>query len=156
LASGLVTDTLKQQTTQTLHRLLGLGHRQIPRFHAKQPLPYDVIVIDEASMLDLNLATLLLEAIPQNCRLILLGDAKQLASVDVGSVLADVQQVPELQKHLVHLISSRRFSAEAKIGQLAGLFKTSSEINLPNSFFNNLNSRLPFLPLYKTLNSMLR
>lgn len=123
LASGLVTDTLKQQTTQTLHRLLGLGHRQIPRFHAKQPLPYDVIVIDEASMLDLNLATLLLEAIPQNCRLILLGDAKQLASVDVGSVLADVQQVPELQKHLVHLISSRRFSAEAKIGQLAGFIQ---------------------------------
>ena len=124
LDSGLVTDALRHQTTQTLHRLLGLGHQQIPRFHAKQPLPYDVIVVDEASMLDLNLATLLLEAIPQDCRLILLGDAQQLASVDVGSVLADLQQVQQLQSHQVHLIASRRFSSNARIGQFARFIQT--------------------------------
>ncbi|MPW45710.1 exodeoxyribonuclease V subunit alpha [Acinetobacter guerrae] len=124
LASGLITETLKQQKTQTLHRLLGLGHRQIPRFHTKQPLPYDVIVIDEASMLDLNLATLLFEAIPQDCRVILLGDAKQLASVDVGSVLADLQQVPKLAQHQVNLTTSRRFGADAKIGQLASFIQS--------------------------------
>ncbi|MBK0062799.1 MULTISPECIES: exodeoxyribonuclease V subunit alpha [unclassified Acinetobacter] len=119
VASGLVTASLKQQSTQTLHRLLGLGNRQVPRFHSRQPLPYDVIVIDEASMLDLNLATLLLEAIPLHCRVILLGDAKQLASVDVGSVLADLQLIPKLAKHRINLQNSRRFSADAKIGQLA-------------------------------------
>ncbi|WP_130803605.1 exodeoxyribonuclease V subunit alpha [Acinetobacter ihumii] len=124
LDSGLVTEALRQQSTQTLHRLLGLGYQQIPRFHAQQPLPYDVIVVDEASMLDLNLATLLLEAIPANCRLILLGDAQQLASVDVGSVLADLQQVTPLQSQRVHLISSRRFNSEARIGQFARLIQT--------------------------------
>lgn len=119
LASGLVSDELRSQTTQTLHRLLGMGHRQIPRFNQKQPLPYDVIVVDEASMLDLNLATALFEAVPDACRVILLGDANQLASVDVGSVLADLQQMPALADNRVQLQTSRRFSGDAKIGQLA-------------------------------------
>jgi exodeoxyribonuclease V alpha subunit len=61
-----------------------MGNRQVPRFNLKQPLPYDVIVVDEASMLDLSLATALFEAVPESCRIILLGDANQLASVDVA------------------------------------------------------------------------
>ncbi|WP_445114771.1 exodeoxyribonuclease V subunit alpha [Acinetobacter sp. WZC-1] len=117
--SGLVTEQLKQQETLTIHRLLGLGHRHRARFNQKQPLPFDVIVIDEASMLDLNLATLLLEAVPEHCRLILLGDADQLASVDVGSVLADLQQVPGLQENSVQLVTSRRFREGALIGTMA-------------------------------------
>lgn len=127
LESDLVTDELRHQNTQTLHRLLGLGHQQIPRFHAKQPLPYDVIVVDEASMLDLNLATLLLEAVPDSCRIILLGDANQLASVDVGSVLADLQQVEALTENRVQLKNSRRFSDEAKIGQLARFIQAQQD-----------------------------
>ncbi|ENU31620.1 exodeoxyribonuclease V, alpha subunit [Acinetobacter sp. CIP-A165] len=127
LESGLVTDELRHQNTQTLHRLLGLGHQQIPRFHAKQPLPYDVIVVDEASMLDLNLATLLFEAVPDSCRIILLGDANQLASVDVGSVLADLQQVEALTENRVQLKNSRRFSDEAKIGQLARFIQAQQD-----------------------------
>ena len=119
LASGLISDELRNQSTQTLHRLLGMGHQQQPRFHQKQPLPYDVIVVDEASMLDLNLATLLFEAVPEGCRIILLGDANQLASVDVGSVLADLQQVDALAENRVQLLTSQRFSATAKIGQCA-------------------------------------
>ena len=103
----------------TIHRLLGLGHRYIPRFHLKQLLPYDVIIVDEASMLDLNLATLLFEAVPSDCRLILLGDANQLASVEVGSVLADLQQVPALQQNRVNLVTSRRFKEGALIGKMA-------------------------------------
>ena len=127
LESGLVTDELRHQSTQTLHRLLGIGNRQIPRFHQKQPLPYDVIVVDEASMLDLNLATLLFEAVPENCRIILLGDANQLASVDVGSVLADLQQVQGLAENRVHLQKSRRFAGEAKIGQLARFIQAQQQ-----------------------------
>ncbi len=69
-----------------MHRLLGLGTRAIPRFNERQRLPYDVIVVDEASMLDLSLAQMLFAAIPQHSKLILLGDAEQLASVDVGAV----------------------------------------------------------------------
>ncbi|WP_213033003.1 exodeoxyribonuclease V subunit alpha [Acinetobacter sp. ANC 4648] len=116
---GLITDDLKQQDTLTIHRLLGLGTQSKARFNQKQPLPYDVIVIDEASMLDLNLATLLLEAVPDHCRLILLGDANQLASVDVGSVLADLQQAESLNENRVNLVNSRRFKADALIGKMA-------------------------------------
>lgn len=103
----------------TIHRLLGLGNQHIPRFHLKQPLPYDVIVVDEASMLDLNLASMLFEAVPESCRLILLGDANQLASVDVGAVLADLQQVPALEHNRVNLVTTHRFKQDAAIGKFA-------------------------------------
>ena len=110
---------LKLLQPVTLHRLLGLGHSGQPRFHAKQPLPYDVIVVDEASMLDLNLSQMLFAAVPKQARLILLGDADQLAAVDVGTVLADLQQVPCLEQNHVNLVTSRRFAQGAKIGDLA-------------------------------------
>lgn len=119
LESGLVSEELRNQGTQTIHRLLGMGHSQTPRFNQKQPLPYDVIVVDEASMLDLNLATLLFEAVPESCRIILLGDANQLASVEVGAVLADLQQIQALADNRVQLQTSRRFAEGALIGQVA-------------------------------------
>lgn len=118
---------LQQLQPVTLHRLLGLGTRGQPRFHAKQPLPYDVIVVDEASMLDLSLSQMLLAAVPSQARLILLGDADQLASVDVGTVLADLQQVATLQDNRVNLITTRRFKAGAKIGAMADFIQQQHE-----------------------------
>lgn len=142
LASGLISDELRHQNTQTLHRLLGMGNRQIPRFNQKQPLPYDVIVVDEASMLDLNLATALFEAVPDHCRLILLGDANQLASVDVGSVLADLQQVAALAENRVQLQTSRRFSGEAKIGQLARFIQAQQHQTDMDAVLENLERQI--------------
>ena len=124
----LVTDELKQLNPITIHRLLGLGTGSQPRFHAKQPLPYDVIVVDEASMLDLSLANMLLSAVPDQARLILLGDADQLAAVDVGAVLADLQQVPDLAENRVHLVNSRRFEAGALIGKMAQFIQTQQAV----------------------------
>jgi len=124
----LVTDELKQLNPITIHRLLGLGTGSQPRFHAKQPLPYDVIVVDEASMLDLSLANMLLSAVPDQARLILLGDADQLAAVDVGAVLADLQQVPALAENRVHLVNSRRFEAGALIGKMAQFIQTQQAV----------------------------
>lgn len=130
LESGLISEELRNQGTQTIHRLLGMGHSQTPRFNQKQPLPYDVIVVDEASMLDLNLATLLFEAVPESCRIILLGDANQLASVDVGAVLADLQQIQALADNRVQLQTSRRFAEGALIGQVARFIQMqTSQIN---------------------------
>ncbi|EXE91885.1 exonuclease V subunit alpha [Acinetobacter pittii] len=126
LESGLISEELRNQGTQTIHRLLGMGHSQTPRFNQKQPLPYDVIVVDEASMLDLNLATLLFEAVPESCRIILLGDANQLASVDVGAVLADLQQIQALADNRVQLQTSRRFAEGALIGQVAKFIQAQS------------------------------
>lgn len=76
----------------TLHRLLGWQPDDPARFrhHADRPLPCDVVVVDEASMVDLALMARLVDAVPPHARLILLGDRHQLASVEAGSVLADV------------------------------------------------------------------
>lgn len=73
---------------QTLHRLLGArpGQTQMA-FHRSQPLPYRLVVVDEASMLGLELATYLLQAIASGSKLILLGDVDQLPSVETGSIL---------------------------------------------------------------------
>ncbi|RUO43958.1 exodeoxyribonuclease V subunit alpha [Aliidiomarina taiwanensis] len=74
----------------TLHRLLGSrpGSRHF-RHHAKQPLPADLVVIDEASMVDVEMLAKLFDALMPHTRLILLGDKDQLASVEAGSVLGD-------------------------------------------------------------------
>ncbi len=119
-----------------------MGNRQTPRFDQKQPLPYDVIVVDEASMLDLNLATALFEAVPDHCRIILLGDANQLASVDVGSVLADLQQVDALAENRVQLKNSRRFSDEAKIGQFARFIQAQQHATAHHSVLSKLEAEI--------------
>lgn len=80
----------------TLHRLLGVlpeSAEQVGRrfrHHAGNPLPYDLIVVDEASMIDLSMATQLLEAVPDGARLILLGDKDQLAAVEAGAVFGEL------------------------------------------------------------------
>ncbi len=134
------------QTARTLHRLLGLtGATTRARFNADNPLPYDVVIVDEASMVDLPMMTKLADAIRDDARLILLGDRYQLASVESGSVLAEIcanagvnrftedQQTAAgdllaqpmqaanhaLADHVVTLQTSRRFNADSTIGQLA-------------------------------------
>ena len=79
------------EAASTLHRLLGTIPDS-PRFRhdADHPLPFDVIVVDEASMVDLPLMCKLVEAVPDGARLILLGDRDQLPSVEAGDVLAAI------------------------------------------------------------------
>ncbi|RYY77840.1 MAG: exodeoxyribonuclease V subunit alpha [Moraxellaceae bacterium] len=115
--SGIASSHI--QTAQTIHRLLGLGTSGKPRYHAQAVLPYDLIVLDEGSMLDLALASLLFAAIAPGTRVIILGDADQLAAVDAGAVLADLQQTPALQQYQMHLTESKRFEPTQGIGQLA-------------------------------------
>jgi exodeoxyribonuclease V alpha subunit len=75
----------------TLHRLLGSRpDTRHFRHHAGHPLALDVLVVDEASMIDLEMMARLLEALPAHGRLILLGDKDQLASVEAGAVLGDL------------------------------------------------------------------
>jgi len=76
----------------TIHRALKYQPRSPTRFHydRKNPLPADVIVVDEASMVDLALMAKLVDAVPERARLVLLGDKDQLASVEAGSILADM------------------------------------------------------------------
>lgn len=78
-------------TASTIHRLLGLrGDGRAGRYNLSNPLPADLVIIDEASMIDLSLMHRLLESIVADTRLVLMGDKDQLASVEAGSVLADL------------------------------------------------------------------
>lgn len=75
----------------TLHRLLGpKPNSRFFRHDARNPLPLDVLVIDEGSMVDLEMMAATLLALPSSARLILLGDKDQLASVEAGSVLGEL------------------------------------------------------------------
>ena len=76
-------------TSFTLHRLLGWRPDGFSYNH-KKTLPYDLVIVDEASMVDLPMMAQLMEALAANTRLILLGDKDQLASVEAGSVLGDL------------------------------------------------------------------
>ncbi|MFY0193553.1 exodeoxyribonuclease V subunit alpha [Raoultella planticola] len=75
----------------TLHRLLGAqpGSQRMC-YHAGNPLHLDVLVVDEASMIDLPMMARLIDALPEHGRVIFLGDRDQLASVEAGAVLGDI------------------------------------------------------------------
>ena len=147
---NLPDGTLRQlpQQAQTLHRLLGLRPGlPTPRYHAGNTLALDVLVVDEASMIDLSLMARMVDALPSRARLILLGDHHQLASVGAGSVLGDLcadihyrqdtldwlwatcgetlSPTPgvggPLTDCVVLLTHSHRFGADSGIGRLASL-----------------------------------
>jgi len=98
----------------TLHRLLGtLPPSPYFKYNATRPLVFDVIVIDEASMIDLPLMSKLLDALKVGARLILLGDKDQLASVETGTVLVDLTSA--LPGNTLELKKSFRFTGNIKL-----------------------------------------
>ncbi|MEQ1559252.1 MAG: exodeoxyribonuclease V subunit alpha [Methyloglobulus sp.] len=101
------------RATYTLHRLLG-AKPPSPYFKhdAKTPLVFDLVVVDEASMVDLALMSKLVDALKPDARLILLGDKNQLASVEAGAVLADL--IDALPSNTVELKQSYRFDDSIK------------------------------------------
>lgn len=129
LQKSLQDEEITLDNAKTLHRLLGIGSDGIPRYHAKNPLPDDLIIVDEASMLGLELASQLVDAIKPTGRLILLGDANQLAAVDAGSVLSDLCAVTLLQPYITELTESKRFDSNSVVGQ----FALAIQQNLPAS-----------------------
>ena len=95
----------------TIHRLL-----------TKPDLRLDALVVDECSMVDLPLMNRLLAALPDACRLVLLGDSEQLASVEPGSVFSDLCAAGSdspLTPCIVRLTQSHRFAVDRGIGLLA-------------------------------------
>ena len=133
----------------TLHRLLGfVPGSSVFRHNHGNPLPFEMIVVDEASMVDLPLMAKLLDAVPPEARLLLLGDRDQLASVEPGAVFGDICSVAEaagwsedfreslkpygldlpasssggggpLQNSMTVLRRSYRFETDSGIGQLS-------------------------------------
>lgn len=109
----------------TLHRLLGSRPDSAKFRHGHDnPLPLDVLVVDEASMIDLALMAKLVEALPPSARLILLGDKDQLASVEAGAVFGDIcagagEEDAGFAPAIALLHKSYRFGVDSGIGQLA-------------------------------------
>ncbi|MDN5570890.1 MAG: exodeoxyribonuclease V subunit alpha [Propionibacteriaceae bacterium] len=98
-------------TAVTLHTLLGWRAGSRNRFvhDATNPLPHDVVVVDETSMVSMLLMARLLAALKPSARLVLVGDPDQLASVDAGSVLADITRAPATQPVVARLERNYRF-----------------------------------------------
>lgn len=111
--------------TMTIHRKLGFLPATPTRFkHGRaSPLPDDVVIVDEASMVDLALMTKLVEALGPDARLVLLGDKDQLASVEAGAILAELYATrgtaSPLARHLVELTRAHRFEDGGGIAELA-------------------------------------
>lgn len=135
-----IREHLNHLQGQTIHRLLGLTPPQMhPKYHATNHLPLDVLIIDEASMIDNYLLLQLLSALPKNCRVILLGDENQLPPVEGGAILQHLSKYKpnlspqtsqslqtilaylpnNLSEHRAHLRISHRFNDNSGIGNLA-------------------------------------
>ncbi|WGE79602.1 exodeoxyribonuclease V subunit alpha [Actinobacillus equuli] len=139
----------------TIHRLLGVRpNSDTPTYHVKNPLHLDLLVVDEASMIDLSLMEKLMNALKPSTRLIILGDKDQLASVEAGAIMGELGEFVQLgysSAHceylykvtgyslseqsnvlpicdtLCHLQKSHRFSEHSGIGQLAALVNQQKE-----------------------------
>lgn len=145
-----VQTALQNITTGTIHRLLGWSPRPPEqggpyRHTADHPLPADVVLVDEASMVDLELLYHLVTAVPESAQLILMGDRDQLVSVEAGGVLGDLCSVldepdqggskadasaqnqktnpPALRSCLSLLSFSHRFARDSQLGRLAAAIR---------------------------------
>lgn len=155
LQQAIANNETERLQAKTLHRLLGISqHHEQGRYDSDRPLPFDVIIVDEASMIDISLMAKLMNALAPSTRLILLGDSQQLASVESGAVLANLcqgnmtfsQQFAErvsaitgmpfsptiantdtiLCDSVVILQHSYRFAGDSDIGRLAKAIQTAN------------------------------
>jgi exodeoxyribonuclease V alpha subunit len=143
------------RAASTIHRLLGVRGGSSTRFvhDASLPLATDVVVVDEASMVDLATMAKLVDAVPASARIVLVGDKHQLASVEAGAILGDIcdagrqggaprsaafastlsqlvdaparpNEAPAaIADCLVDLVQSHRFDTDSAIGGLAEAIK---------------------------------
>ncbi|RNC85341.1 MAG: exodeoxyribonuclease V subunit alpha [Balneola sp.] len=132
----------------TIHKLLAIGFRPGRTSYKKELLDIDVLIIDEASMLDLSLWIQMIRALPDSCKLIALGDKNQLASVEAGSILGDIcfdndntfssglsnkienkqvgNSTNKLNDSIIELTKSHRFEDSSGIAELAEAIKTEN------------------------------
>ncbi|MDO4449855.1 MAG: exodeoxyribonuclease V subunit alpha [Moraxella sp.] len=129
MALDLSGENIDLPKPMTIHRLLGIGMHNTPKYHIANPLPYDLVVVDEASMLGTELACQLLSAIKHGARVILLGDSNQLSAVDAGAVLSDLCALPQLSSARIHLTESRRFDESSGVGKLSKLINDKQHIS---------------------------
>ncbi len=161
---------------KTLHRLLGAQpESQQFRYHRDNPLALDILIVDEASMVDLPMMGKLIEALPDSAKLIFLGDKDQLASVEAGAVLGDIcrfankgysperaaqlerlagcslseftsNKGPAIRDSLCLLRHTYRFSADSGIGQLAFAVNTGNVKRVDDILAQNFTDIHNYIP----------
>ncbi|MEG1188422.1 MAG: exodeoxyribonuclease V subunit alpha [Bacteroidales bacterium] len=116
----VVREKLGNLQPVTLHRLLGsIQNSCYFRYNHENPLPFDLIVVDESSMIDAAMMAKLFEAVAVGCRIILLGDKDQLASVEAGSIFGDLCRSAQsnlMKGCIAELTKSHRFNPDKGIG----------------------------------------
>ena len=158
---------------QTLHRLLGYVPAQSRfRYGAERQLSTDAVIVDEASMIDLSMMHQLVQAVPREARLILVGDKDQLASVEAGAVLGDIchgistvgepkpppannkpagRPKPErtctLDQHIQVLARSYRFDARSGLGPLSRAINEGDAQGVVQLLSGNGSTDLCMVPL---------
>lgn len=173
LSGDVVADEVKEKLlslpASTVHTLIGLRPDMAkPIYHAGKRLPYDLVVVDEASMVSLPNMAQLIRALRPDARLLLLGDKDQLSSVETGSVLADLCQCQTLKGAIAVLHKNYRAKGNcvltecakrvvetkdpAAIAQLAeDFYTTHADPSQPGAEFNAID-----LPGEKKLTAALR
>lgn len=156
LEESLAQNGFSNFSGQTLHRLLGMRRGSVTAVHNHEnQLPYDLILVDEISMIDIHLFSTLLDAVADETRLVLLGDSNQLPSVDAGSVLADLVHddsnvcdgswFDNLKTCTVCLDTTRRTENEV----MRSIFEKikNGDISVINDFSENNSSSVTFVDL---------
>jgi len=125
-ASDEVLRLIPEQAT-TIHRALGMRREGVGfRRNADLPLEADLIVVDEASMIDLGVMRQLLDAAPRRATLLIVGDPDQLTSVEAGSVLRDLVTASAQtwwQGRVTQLTKTHRYDEEQALGQLVAAIR---------------------------------
>ncbi len=124
-----IVNKINQLEESTIHRLLGVDPNN-PRFKYNKDhmLSCGVYIVDEASMIDINIFSSLLEAIPTGSRIYIMGDKNQLPSVDCGAVFEGLLNKKSIKQNVVELDESKRFVAGSPIYELAD--KINKGLNL--------------------------
>lgn len=142
-ASPLLKALISEIPCQTIHRLLGtLPGLNTFRHDRKKPLNLDILIIDEASMIDLPLMRRLLDALPESSNLLLLGDPDQLSSVDVGSVFKDIIEAGKVEgsalaENICQLTKTYRFDESSGIYYLCNSIRAGRTQDVVETIGNN-------------------
>ena len=89
-AAARLAESVPGATGRTLHGVLGMVPGRAPKHNGGNPIPTDLVVVDESSMVDLPMMNMLLEAVPVGVPIVLAGDPDQLPSVEAGALLGDL------------------------------------------------------------------
>lgn len=133
-ASEALLNALQNAPSTTVHRLLGFSPHTFPKFTygSHEPLPYELVIVDEVSMMSLSMMNKLMEAMAPSSELWLVGDPNQLASVEAGSVLADIAVVAT-DKSSWLWPRSKELEDNWRFGNDSPIAKLSVAVNIGNA-----------------------